>query len=247
MSKKNKNGSKAPDDRTVKIEIEDGTEETGSVNVDEKVEEAADPEGAGEEKTNRNDNAPEQETTEEAKASEQEMQEGADAPEEGAQDRADASEKSGGEGFFSQEKKDPKEEKIAELTDRLQRQMAEFENYRKRTEKEKSTMYDMGARDVVEKLLPIVDNFERGLEGADEKDPFVEGMAMIYKQFMTMLAEIGVEPIEAARKEFDPNLHNAVMHIDDEQYEENIVAEELQKGYKYKDQVIRYSMVKVAN
>ena len=116
MSKKNKNGSKAPDDRTVKIEIEDGTEETGSVNVDEKVEEAADPEGAGEEKTNRNDNAPEQETTEEAKASEQEMQEGADAPEEGA---ADDAKEGGGEGFFSQEKKDPKEEILRILRDNI--------------------------------------------------------------------------------------------------------------------------------
>ena len=121
------------------------------------------------------------------------------------------------------------------------------ENFRRRTEKEKATMYDMGARDVVEKLLPVIDNFERGLSGADDADPFAEGMKMIYRQLMTMLKDIGVEPMDAAGKEFDPNLHNAVMHVDDESLGENIVAEELQKGYMYKEHVVRHSMVKVAN
>ena len=151
-------------------------------------------------------------------------------------------------GFFKKkEKKDPKDEKIAELTDRLQRQMAEFDNFRKRTEKEKASMYHVGAKDVIEKLLPVVDNFERGLETGDESDPFVDGMNKIYKQMTTILADLGVTPIEAAGKPFDPELHNAVMHVDDETLGENIVAEEFQKGYLYKDSVVRHSMVKVAN
>ena len=125
--------------------------------------------------------------------------------------------------------------------------MAEFDNYRKRTEKEKAANYIVGARDVIEKLLPIVDNFERGLAGADLSDPFADGMNKIYKQLMTMLSELGVSPIEAVGNEFDPNIHNAVMHIDDEELGENVVAEEFLKGYKFKDQVVRHSMVKVAN
>ena len=149
-------------------------------------------------------------------------------------------------GFFKK-KKDKGSDKVAELTDKLQRQMAEFENFRKRTGKEKAAMYDMGTRDTVEKLLPVIDNFERGLAGANEEDPFAEGMKMVYKQMMTILADIGVTPIDAEGKEFDPNLHNAVMHIDDENFGDNIVAEELQKGYMFKDHVVRHSMVKVAN
>ena len=231
MTKKKNRNSKEPEARTIHIEVEgEGPVEEGSA-------EGKTPETAPEETI-----APETENAGDAEAPE-EKAEDQEASEDGAEDAQEEA----AAGFFSQEKKDEKEDKIAELTDRLQRQMAEFENYRKRTEKEKSTMYDMGARDILEKLLPVVDNFERGLEGADEKDPFAEGMAMIYRQLMTMLTEAGVEPIEAVGKEFDPNLHNAVMHIDDEQYGENIVAEELQKGYKYKDHVIRFSMVKVAN
>lgn len=147
------------------------------------------------------------------------------------------------------EKKDPKDEKIAELNDRLMRQMAEFDNYRKRTEKEKSGMYIVGAKDVVEKLLPIIDNFERGLAvpEAEGGDPFVEGMQMIYKQMLTMFDEIGVKQIEALGQPFDPNLHNAVLHVEDENVGENEIVEEFQKGYTYKDFVIRHSMVKVAN
>jgi len=144
-------------------------------------------------------------------------------------------------------KKDKKDEKIEELTDRLQRQMAEFDNFRKRTDKEKASMFDLGAKDVIEKILPVVDNFERGLAAADEADPFVEGMSKIYKQMLAVFADLGVEAIEAEGKEFDPNLHNAVMHVEDESVGENIVVKELQKGYKYKDTVVRHSMVQVAN
>ena len=136
---------------------------------------------------------------------------------------------------------------IDELTDKLKRNMAEFENFRKRTEKEKSSMYIIGARDIVEKILPIVDSFERGLAQAQEGDPFADGMKLVYKQLMTALEDLGVAPIEAVGKEFDPNLHNAVMHIEDENLGENVSAAELQKGYTYRDQVVRHSMVQVAN
>lgn len=152
-------------------------------------------------------------------------------------------------GFFKK-KKDPRDEKIEELNDRVMRQMAEFENFRKRTEKEKSTMYEMGARDMIEKILPIVDNFERGLASIPEDakgTPFAEGMEKIYKQFQKTLEDAGVKVIEAVGKEFDPNLHNAVMHVEDESLGENVVAEELLKGYTYRDSVVRHSMVKVAN
>nr|WP_295277774.1 nucleotide exchange factor GrpE [uncultured Blautia sp.] len=151
--------------------------------------------------------------------------------------------------FFGKKKKekDKFEQQIEDLTDRLKRSMAEFDNYRKRTEKEKSSMYIIGAKDIVEKMLPIVDNFERGLAQAPEDDPFAEGMKMIYKQMMTAFDEMGVKPIEAVGKDFDPNLHNAVMHVEDESVGENIVVEEFQKGYTYKDFVVRHSMVKVAN
>ena len=152
--------------------------------------------------------------------------------------------------FEKKNKKDKKDEQIADLTDKLTRHMAEFDNYRKRTEKEKSAMYEIGAKDVVEKILPIVDNFERGLQSVSEEkkdDPFVDGMDKIYKQMMSTLEGIGVKPIEAVGQEFDPNFHNAVMHVEDEELGENVVAEEFQKGYMYRDSVVRHSMVKVAN
>ena len=152
--------------------------------------------------------------------------------------------------FKRKPKKDKKDEKIEELTDKLTRQMAEFDNYRKRTEKEKSGMYEIGAKDVIEKILPVIDNFERGLAAVPEEqkeDSFVTGMEMIYKQIMTTLDGIGEKPIEAVGQEFNPDLHNAVMHVEDEELGENIVAEEFQKGYTYRDSVVRYSMVKVAN
>ena len=155
-------------------------------------------------------------------------------------------------GFFGKkkEKKDKKDEQIEELTDRLKRQMAEFDNFRKRTEKEKAAMFEVGAKSVIEKMLPVIDNFERGLAAVPEdkkEDAFVVGMDKIYKQFLTTLEEAGVKPIEAVGQEFDPNFHNAVMHVEDEELGENIVAEELQKGYMYRDAVVRHSMVKVAN
>ncbi len=152
--------------------------------------------------------------------------------------------------FGKKNKKDKKDEKIDELTDRLTRQMAEFDNFRKRTEKEKSQMYEIGAKDIIEKILPIVDNFERGLSSVPEEEketPFAEGMEKIYKQLMTTLEGIGVKPIEAVGQEFNPDFHNAVMHVEDEELGENVIAEEFQKGYTYRDSVVRHSMVKVAN
>ena len=151
---------------------------------------------------------------------------------------------------FFKKKKDKKDEQIEELTDKVKRQMAEFDNFRKRTEKEKSQMYDMGAKTIVEKILPVIDNFERGLAAVPEdnkEDAFVVGMDRIYRQMLTVLEEAGVKPIEAVGAEFDPNFHNAVMHVEDETLGENVVAEELQKGYMYRDTVVRHSMVKVAN
>ena len=155
--------------------------------------------------------------------------------------------------FFGK-KKDKKDKQIEDLTAQLddlrKRNLAEFENFRKRTEKEKSTMFDMGAKSVLEKLLPIIDNFERGFAGLSEEqmsDPFVSGMDMVYKQLVKALADMGVEPIEAVGKPFDPNLHNAVMHVEDENLGENTVAQEFQKGYLYHGSVVRRSMVQVAN
>ena len=149
-----------------------------------------------------------------------------------------------------EKKKDPKDEKIDELNDKLRRSMAEFDNYRKRTDKEKSAMYEIGAKDVIEKILPIVDNFERGLNTIPEDakgTAFAEGMEKIYKQFVKTLDDLGVKPIEAVGKPFDPNFHNAVMHVEDENLGENVVAAELQKGYTYKESIVRHSMVQVAN
>ena len=153
--------------------------------------------------------------------------------------------------FKKDKKKDKKDQLIEELTDKYKRTFAEFDNFRKRSEKEKNAMYEIGAKDIVERILPIVDNFERGLATVPEEDmnePFVDGMSKIYKQLMKALEDAGVKPIEAVGTEFDPNFHNAVMHVEDEELGENIVAEELMKGYIYKDEkVVRHSMVKVAN
>ncbi len=174
-------------------------------------------------------------------------------PEEGEQadgDSPNEEESEKGGPFRRKEKKDKKDIQIEELTDRVRRQMAEFDNYRKRTEKEKTQMFETGAKSVIEKILPIIDNFERGLEAIpdEEKDgAFADGMTKVYRQMMAALDDMGVKPIEAEGAEFDPNLHNAVMHVDDEDLGENIVVEELQKGYTYRDSVVRHSMVKVAN
>ena len=178
--------------------------------------------------------------------SKEETSEGTEEKEE-----SEESEDSSGKKLFGKKnKKDKKDEKIEELTDKLTRQMAEFDNFRKRTEKEKSQMYEIGAKDIIDKILPIVDNFERGLGAVTEEekeDPFVQGMEKVYKQLMTTLDGIGVKPIEAVGKEFNPDFHNAVMHVEDEELGENIIAEEFQKGYMYHDSVVRHSMVKVAN
>ena len=151
---------------------------------------------------------------------------------------------------LKKDKKDKKDEKIEELQDRLVRNMAEFDNFRKRTEKEKTAMYEIGAKSIIEKLLPVIDNFERGFVAASDEEkesPFYQGMDKIYKQLMTNLDEAGVKAIEAVGQEFNPDLHNAVMHCEDENYGENIISEEFQKGYMYKETVVRHSMVKVAN
>lgn len=153
-------------------------------------------------------------------------------------------------GLFGKKKKDKKDEKIEELTDMVKRQMAEFDNFRKRTEKEKASMYQVGAKEIVEKILPVVDNFERGLAMIPENEkenPVATGMTQIYKQLMAAFDEMGVKTIEAVGQEFNPDFHNAVMHIEDEEAGENVIVEEFQKGYMYKDSVIRHSMVKVAN
>ena len=153
------------------------------------------------------------------------------------------------EGFFKK-KKDKRDEQIEELNDRVVRQMAEFDNFRKRSEKEKSMMFDMGAKNVIEKILPVVDNFERGfttVEDADKDDAFVQGMQQVYKQLMTELEAIGVTPIEAIGQEFNPDFHNAVMQVESDEYESGIIAQEFMKGYMYKDSVVRHSMVGVVS
>ena len=185
------------------------------------------------------------ETVEEAE--EQESKEETEASDTSSEESQKEPEK---KGFFGKKKKDKKDEKIEELTDMVKRQMAEFDNYRKRTEKEKSSMYEIGAREVIEKILPIVDNFERGLAAVPEEEketPFVDGMNKIYRQLLSVFEGMGVKTIESVGQEFNPDYHNAVMHVEDEEAGENIVVEEFQKGYTYKDTVIRHSMVKVAN
>lgn len=181
--------------------------------------------------------------TEETEAAEEEVMDGTfeEADEDGEPKK---------KGLFGKKKKDKKDQQIEELTDRVQRQMAEFDNFRKRSEKEKSAMYEIGAKSVIEKILPTIDNFERGFAGMTEEqkeDPFVVGMEKVYRQMLTTLEGIGVTQIEAVGKEFDPNFHNAVMHVEDEEVGENIIVEEFQKGYLYRDSVVRHSMVKVAN
>ena len=191
--------------------------------------------------------ADEQDEAAETKGS---VEEEASKETEESQDTKDTESKEKKKFFAKKEKKDKKDEKIEELTDRLTRQMAEFDNFRKRTEREKSQMYEIGAKDIIEKILPVIDNFERGLAAVPEEskeDPFVEGMEKIYKQLMTTLEGVGVKPIEAVGQEFNPDFHNAVMHVEDEEAGENIITEEFQKGYMYHDSVVRHSMVKVAN
>jgi molecular chaperone GrpE len=188
-----------------------------------------------------------EEASEESTVQEQQVDDDAEAGE-----PEEAKEPTQGEKIkkFFAKKKDAKDEKIEELTDQLKRQMAEFDNYRKRTDKEKAGMYIVGAKEIVEKLLPVVDSFERGLSTATDEqmeDPFVDGMNKVYKQMLTALDELGVKPIEAVGCEFNPDFHNAVMHVEDEEAGDNTIVEEFQKGYTYKEFVVRHSMVKVAN
>ena len=162
-----------------------------------------------------------------------------------AEDASDAEEQAD-----SKKTADPKDAVIADLQDRVKRQMAEFDNFRKRTDKEKSAMFEMGASDVIKKLLPVVDNFERGFKSITDEEketPFAKGMDMVYRQMIKMLEDLEVKPIEAVGLEFNPELHNAVMHVEDESAGEGIIVEEFEKGYTYRDTVIRHSMVKVAN
>ena len=205
--------------------MEEAVEET----VEEKVENEAVEEAAADEAVDTETVGEETESTEES----------------------DDTEEAEGEkkGFFKK-KKDKKDEMIEELNDKVKRQMAEFDNFRKRTEKEKTQMFDMGARTIIEKILPVIDNFERGfttVEESDKQDAFVEGMDKVYKQLMTELEAAGVKPIECIGKEFDPEFHNAVMQVESEEFESGIVAQELLKGYTYKDTVVRHSMVAVVS
>ena len=192
------------------------------------------------------ENTEDQATTDTEAENEEQTEDAAD--DEQAGDSADKASDKSDKKKSPFKKKDKKDEEIEALTDRVKRQMAEFENFRNRTEKEKSQMYDMGAKSIVEKILPVIDNFERGLANVNEgDDSFSDGILMIYRQLNSTLAEAGVTPIEAVGQEFNPDYHNAVMHVDDEAYGENEVIEELQKGYMYRDTVVRHSMVKVAN
>lgn len=173
-------------------------------------------------------------------------EEAAQAGEAEGQDNAHKKKK----GSSKKPRKDKKDEKIEELNDRLMRNLAEFENFRNRSEREKSAMFEIGAKSVIEKMLPVMDNLERGFDGLSDEEretPFVKGIEAVYKQLQTVFEELGVTPIEAVGQEFDPNLHNAVMHDEDDSEESNKVIEEFQKGYLYKDSVVRHSMVKVLN
>ena len=198
--------------------------------------------------------AAEETAEQDAEGTAEEKSEASDTQEESAEETEAEKLEKAKKALFSKkekkEKKDKKDEQIAELTDRLMRQMAEFDNFRKRTEREKAQMFEIGAKDIIEKILPVVDNFERGFAGLSEEElatPFAQGMDKVYKQMISTLEAAGVKPIEAVGKEFDPNLHNAVMHEDNEEFGENIISEEFIKGYTYRDSVVRHSMVKVAN
>ncbi len=210
-------------------------EEIKKENIDEMLEDQA-------EQTEEEMGAETQETPDEPEEKKEEEQKEEEGCEEAQEEKKGL--------FGKKKKKDKKDEQIEELTDKLKRQMAEFDNFRKRTEKEKEARFEIGAKSVIEKILPIVDNFERGLATVSEEqksDPFVSGIEKVYKQLMAALESMDVAPIDAVGKEFDPNFHNAVLHVEDEAYGENIVAEELLKGYTYKGNVVRHSMVKVAN
>ena len=184
-----------------------------------------------------------------AEAAETEDAEDKDAEEAEDGDPKSWAEKRAAKKQAKQDKKaDTYKEQIDQLQDKVKRQLAEFENFRNRSEKEKQAMFETGAKSVIEKILPVIDNFERGLATVPEdkkEDPFVDGMNRVYKQLLTELDNIGVKPIEAVGQEFDPNFHNAVMQVTSEEYESGVIAQELQKGYTYRDSVVRHSMVAV--
>ena len=180
----------------------------------------------------------------------QDIEQEAEATEEASEEAEKQEKKSGKKKSLFYKKDNKLQEKVDELEDRVKRQMAEFENFRKRTEKEKSAMFETGAKSVIEKMLPVVDNFERGLAALSEeekKQPFAEGMNMVYKQLMAELEKLEVKPIETVGCEFNPDLHNAVMQVESEEFESGVIAQELQKGYTYRDTVVRYSMVAVVS
>ncbi len=224
MKKNDKRSEKRVKDMEKRKPEQENTEKQGTEEETGEAEAGQEKEAASEE-----ENTPKEEGQEQKKEAEEGT---AEAPEKAAETS----------------KKDPRDAKIEELNDRVMRQMAEFDNFRKRTEKEKEQMFEVGVKSVIEKILPVVDNFERGLEAAADKtdDPFVDGMDKIYRQLMTELDNIGVKPIEALGKEFDPNFHNAVMQEESEDAESGTVIKELQKGYMYRDSVVRHSMVSVA-
>lgn len=218
--------------------------ETNNKDVTEELEK----EKVVEETVDTEENKAAEESAEETKTEDSAEKENAQDTE-AASEETDTKEKKDGI-FGKKKKKDKKDAQIEDLNDRLRRQMAEFDNFRKRSEKEKSQMFDMGAKSIIEKVLPIVDNFERGLAAVPEEqkdDAFVTGMDKVYKQLMTEFDSIGVKPIEAVGQEFNPDLHNAVMQVESEEFEPGIVAQELQKGYMYKDTVVRHSMVAVVS
>lgn len=238
---------KEDDSRKVTIDKLKELEKELQEAAEQQAEENAETEEAGEEAAGEVSEETSEEATDEAEAAGEETEEVSEEAADGEDEKEAKPKKKlfGGK----EKKKDKLQEQIDELKDKNMRQMAEFENFRKRTEKEKQAMFETGARSVIEKLLPVVDNFERGLGALkeEEKGAFSEGMEMIYKQLMSELEKLEVKPIDAVGKEFDPNLHNAVMHVDDEELGENVVVEELQKGYMYRENVVRHSMVKVAN
>ena len=222
----------------IKEEIKEETEEKTNKAAEETKE--AEAPGASEEETN-------QETPEEATEEKEAVTE-EDLKDEESKDSGEGKKKLFGKG--KDKEKDKLKDQIAELNDKVVRQMAEFDNFRKRTEKEKQQMFETGAKSVIEKILPVVDNFERGIAALSDEEKegqFAQGVIMVYKQLMDELEKMEVKPIEAVGQEFNPDLHNAVMHIEDENLGENVIAAELQKGYTYRDQVVRHSMVQVAN
>ncbi len=226
-----------------------------SIRTERKQIQMAEKEKDKEEKLKEDKEEKEQEESAETEAEENAEAESGESKSEEAENAeagadAEAEESGAGDGAAAEGKKSKMQEKLDELNDKVMRQMAEFDNFRRRSEKEKQAMFETGAKSVIEKLLPVVDNFERGLATVAEEDKdsaFAKGMQMVYKQLMEELEKLEVKPIEAVGQEFDPNFHNAVMHIEDEEAGENMVVEELQKGYTYRENVVRHSMVKVAN